>query len=199
MSDDLLVVYQAHPLTGEFIGTAYADPDPMEPGNWLIPGRAVTEAPPEVEPGFAAIHVPGVEPAWSVIEDLRGEVYDTATGTAHQWVNLGPLLDGFTTTPKPSPSHAWNGKRWAIDSDVELANQRTQERQWRDAEIERVQWLRERHRDEADLEREHTLNLEQFKQLLSYLQALRDWPQSPDFPAREQRPIQPDWIAEQTR
>ena len=73
------------------------------------------------------------------------------------------------------------------------------ERIWRDTEIENVQWLRERHRDESDLERAHTLTPEQFSQLLSYLQDLRDWPQSPDFPAREQRPIQPDWIAEQTR
>lgn len=74
-----------------------------------------------------------------------------------------------------------------------------EERIWRDTEIENVQWLRERHRDESDLERAHTLTPEQFKQLLSYLQALRDWPLSPYFPARDQRPIQPDWIAEQTR
>lgn len=199
MTDDLLVVYQSHPVTGEFIGAVYADPDPMEPGNWLVPGRAVTEAPPDVEPGFAVIHVPGVEPVWTVIEDLRGEVYDTVTGEARQWVNLGPLLEGLTTQPKPSLSHVWDGKGWAKDDDVELANRRTLERQWRDTEIENVQWLRERHRDEADLELEHTLNLEQFKQLLNYLQALRDWPQAPGFPATEYRPEQPGWIAAQTQ
>ena len=73
------------------------------------------------------------------------------------------------------------------------------EREWRNGELNNNQWLATRHRDEADLELEHTLNLEQFKQLLSYLQALRDWPQSPDFPAHDHRPIQPDWISEQTR
>ena len=197
MSDDLLVVYQSHPLTGEFIGTAYADPDPLEAGNWLIPGRAVTEAPPETKPGFAAIHVPGVEPAWTVIEDLRGEVYDTVTGEPRQWINLGPLPDSLTTQPKPSPDHVWNGQAWVIDREVEQANQRTLERQWRDAELENVQWLRERHRDESDLELAHTLTPDQFKQLLSYLQELRDWPQSPDFPALQQRPVAPDWIANQ--
>ena len=75
----------------------------------------------------------------------------------------------------------------------------SEERAWRDAEVESVKWLRERHRDEMDLEIASTLTAEQFKELLTYLQALRDWPQSPDFPTQALRPIQPDWIAEQTR
>ena len=75
----------------------------------------------------------------------------------------------------------------------------SEERAWRDAEVESVKWLRERHRDEMDLEIASTLTAEQFKELLTYLQALRDWPQSPDFPTQALRPIQPGWIAEQTR
>lgn len=75
----------------------------------------------------------------------------------------------------------------------------SEERAWRDAEVESVKWLRERHRDEMDLEIASTLTAEQFKELLTYLQALRDWPQSPDFPTLALRPIQPGWIAEQTR
>ena len=74
-----------------------------------------------------------------------------------------------------------------------------EERIWRDTKIEGVQWMRDRHRDESDLERAHTLTPEQFKQLLNYLQALRDWPQAPDFPATEYRPEQPGWIAEQNQ
>lgn len=74
----------------------------------------------------------------------------------------------------------------------------SEERAWRDAEVESVKWLRERHRDEMDLEIASTLTAEQFKVLLTYLQALRDWPQSSDFPTQALRPIQPDWIAEQT-
>ena len=71
------------------------------------------------------------------------------------------------------------------------------ERQWRDGELESLKWLRERHRDEQDLALNTTLTPEQFAQLLAYMQQLRDWPQSPAFPAHEQRPVQPDWLATQ--
>ncbi|OCW20994.1 hypothetical protein C9382_11840 [Pseudomonas aylmerensis] len=58
-------------------------------------------------------------------------------------------------------------------------------------------WLRERHRDQLEISRETTLSAEQFTELLEYMQDLRDWPQSPDFPDIEQRPVPPAWIAEQ--
>lgn len=74
-----------------------------------------------------------------------------------------------------------------------------QARQWRDAEIESVKWLRERHRDEIDSQRPTTLNTDQSGELLDYLQALRDWPTSSDFPLLESRPPKPDWIAQQIK
>lgn len=74
-----------------------------------------------------------------------------------------------------------------------------QARQWRDAEIESVKWLRERHRDEIDSQRPTTLNTDQSGELLDYLQALRDWPTSRDFPLLESRPPKPDWIAQQIK
>ena len=73
------------------------------------------------------------------------------------------------------------------------------ERAWRDAEIESVKWLRERHRDEVDSSRPTTLTTEQSGELLDYVQALRDWPASADFPNIDARPVAPAWIAEQTR
>lgn len=73
------------------------------------------------------------------------------------------------------------------------------EREWRDAAVTAVLWLRERHRDEQDLQRSTTLTPAQFAELLNYLQALRDWPQSAAFPAIEHRPVAPPWIAEQTQ
>lgn len=76
-------------------------------------------------------------------------------------------------------------------TDAQLA---VQERQWRDDELASRQWLRDRHRDEQDLQRETTLSAEQFAELLAYLQALRDWPQSDLFPDAEQRPVAPLWI-----
>ncbi|WP_312388507.1 phage tail assembly chaperone [Pseudomonas sp.] len=73
------------------------------------------------------------------------------------------------------------------------------ERQWRDAELAARQWLRDRHGDEQDLDRETTLSAEQFAELLTYLQDLRDWPQSDQFPVVEHRPVAPSWIADQSQ
>ncbi len=73
------------------------------------------------------------------------------------------------------------------------------EREWRTGEFERIKWLRERHSDEQELEVATTLNSAQFRELLIYLQQMRDWPLSPDFPNAEQRPAPPAWISEQTR
>ncbi|WP_047302123.1 phage tail assembly chaperone [Pseudomonas fluorescens] len=73
----------------------------------------------------------------------------------------------------------------------------SQERRLRDAELASVIWLRERHRDQLEIEAPATLTGEQFKELLVYMQALRDWPQSAGFPDVQHRPVAPPWIAEQ--
>ncbi|WP_241667872.1 phage tail assembly chaperone [Pseudomonas sp. Sample_24] len=73
------------------------------------------------------------------------------------------------------------------------------ERSWRDSEIQRVQWIRDRHRDERELNRPTTITSEQFAGLLDYMQALRDWPEQAAFPAEIGRPSPPAWIAEQTQ
>ena len=73
------------------------------------------------------------------------------------------------------------------------------ERAWRDAEIQSVKWLRERHRDEVDSGRDTTLTAKQSGELLDYVQALRDWPAAPDFPSADHRPTKPAWIALQVQ
>jgi hypothetical protein len=73
------------------------------------------------------------------------------------------------------------------------------ERKWRDAQLQSAMWLRERHRDQQEIGSGTTLSDDQFGALLVYMQALRDWPQSPEFPAIEQRPAAPAWIAEQAQ
>lgn len=72
------------------------------------------------------------------------------------------------------------------------------ERSWRDGELASLMWLRERHRDQLEISVDTTLTGEQFTELLHYMQDLRDWPQSPDFPALDHRPVAPAWIADQT-
>ena len=84
----------------------------------------------------------------------------------------------------------------ALVTDNELA---ATERLWRDGELEAVKWLRERHRDEQEINASTTLNSEQFRKLLEYIQMLRDWPQSTDFPSIYHRPLPPAWILSQNQ
>ena len=68
------------------------------------------------------------------------------------------------------------------------------ERVWRDTELASVMWLRERHRDQLEIEAPTSINREQFRELLHYMQELRDWPQSADFPNGQKRPAAPLWV-----
>lgn len=83
---------------------------------------------------------------------------------------------------------------WSIHAPA-LTNK---ERAWRDSALLEVRWLRERHRDEQDLQRNTTLSSDQFSELLGYMQHLRDWPQSALFPDFEHRPIPPIWLENMT-
>ncbi|WP_290874915.1 hypothetical protein [Aquabacterium sp.] len=46
-------IHHHHPETGAYLGTTDAQPDPMEPGRWLIPAHATTDEPPEAPQGRA--------------------------------------------------------------------------------------------------------------------------------------------------
>ncbi|MFK3641392.1 tail fiber assembly protein [Pseudomonas protegens] len=88
-----------------------------------------------------------------------------------------------------------NGFPIAVDApgptDEQLADE---ERSWRDRTFLTASGIRDRHRDELELGIPTTLLPEQFKELLAYMQALREWPQSSDFPLFECRPAAPVWL-----
>ena len=92
---------------------------------------------------------------------------------------------------------------WACDGEsftapvVSLDDLVAAERGWRNDQVSSTEWLVTRHRDEQDMQLPTTLQVEQFAELQLYRQALRDWPQSPDFPASQKRPETPPWVAEQ--
>lgn len=94
-------------------------------------------------------------------------------------------------------AHDDQGLPYLLDAPVFEPDRAEEERDWRDAELSSVMWLRERHRDQLEIEAPTTLTSEQFKALLMYMQTLRDWPQSADFPDVQHRPAAPPWIAEQ--
>lgn len=103
------------------------------------------------------------------------------------------------TNPDPAKvrSHDENGLPILIDPLLATVEELAAiERTWRDLEIERVKWIRERHRDESDMGKPTSITAAQFSELLIYIQRLRDWPESPAFPAKEDRPVVPGWIAD---
>lgn len=69
------------------------------------------------------------------------------------------------------------------------------ERQWRDAELASLVWVRDRHRDQVEIGVPTTLAVDQFAELLVFMQALRDWPQSQAFPDADQRPVAPAFLS----
>jgi hypothetical protein len=72
-------------------------------------------------------------------------------------------------------------------------------RNWRDGEITRVDWVRDRHRDEVELGGATSITAERYTELLGYIQQLRDWPLSEGFPDASSRPDAPEWIASQVQ
>lgn len=97
--------------------------------------------------------------------------------------------------PEKVRGHDESGLPILVDPPVEYLAEA--ERSWRDEEIQRVLWLRERHRDEVDRGRETTLSVDQFGELLDYVQLLRDWPANTAFPDKSSRPVIPEWVASQ--
>lgn len=92
------------------------------------------------------------------------------------------VADGGQTLPKSTAEEAAN-----------------EERRWRDTELQGVAWLRERHRDQTELGAGTTLTADQYSELLTYMQQLRDWPQSDSFPDASKRPVPPVWIKDQVQ
>jgi hypothetical protein len=71
------------------------------------------------------------------------------------------------------------------------------ERAWRDEQLTATDGVVSRHRDEQEGSAPNTLTPEQYSELQQYRQALRNWPQTAEFPLIDHRPPPPLWLAEQ--
>ena len=185
------IVYQSHPLTGEYVGQSFADPDPLDQDNWLIPGMAFTEKPPEVALGFAAVHVQGSDEVWSVLQDLRGTVYQTEDGQPLEWSQFGTLPETLTIDPRPSPFHKWVKGVWKLDDVAESEALTRQALTTRDELIQqaatRISPLQYAV-DLGDATADDEVSLKKWKQ---YSVALNRIDQRPGFPANIDWPVAP--------
>lgn len=72
---------------------------------------------------------------------------------------------------------------------VEIAlDEPASERDWRNSELLRFDWVVARHREERELNVKSTLSDEEFVLLLHLRQQLRDWPTTAGFPKITHRP-----------
>lgn len=103
-------IYHYHSVTGEYIGSSEAKPNPLQSGEYLIPAYATAIAPSDSVDKQAVIFSDG---AWSVVADFRCDTfYSTSTGEAVV-LKLGEVPDEtMTDVPKPDGDYEWNGSGW---------------------------------------------------------------------------------------
>lgn len=188
--------------SGYFIAAIVPDESPLEPGVFLIPGGAVDVAPPEQRDGVRFRL--GADLEWIEEQDHRASnLYQTSSGVRYLigqavqqgiYDGAGPLPSWLTLLPKPGPFYVWHSGEWELDESALAEGAKADERAWRDVQISRVVWIRERHRDELDAGLDTSLTREQFGELLTYIQALRDLPSHVGFPASSARPVPPSWL-----
>lgn len=114
-ADQAPTVCSYDPVTREYLGLAQADPSPLEPGIWLIPGGAAVIDPPARIGGFAhVLSADGRE--WEQVKDLRGQVvYRKASGESVTVTALGLLDSAFTLQAPTTPIDTWQADGWAPD------------------------------------------------------------------------------------
>lgn len=102
-------VYQTDDL-GFLIGVTQADPDPLNEGQWLLPGGCVNEVPP---PAGDMQIARWTSSGWVLVADNRGQTYWTADGARH--VILQPGIDfpagALSTDPGPTAEQVADRRR----------------------------------------------------------------------------------------
>lgn len=65
-------IYNYHPITREYLNQGLADPDPLEPGNFLLPAHSTEIAPPNISAYEIAVYLVD---EWVIMADHRGETW----------------------------------------------------------------------------------------------------------------------------
>lgn len=119
-------IYCTNLVTGEYLPEieAFADADPLTPGNWLIPAGAYLDAPPAAGGNQAVLRK---ETGWVLVDDHRGNYFRTDTGAPERHIEFGPLPDHLTATPPPSSDHVWLDGKWTEDLPAKLARSHAQQ------------------------------------------------------------------------
>lgn len=85
-----MIVYHYNRLSGEYMGQGNADPDPMRPGQWLVPAFTTAEPLPATGDHQTAVYR---DDGWHVVADYRGTVWWRPDGTNYAIAELGIVPD----------------------------------------------------------------------------------------------------------
>lgn len=151
---------------GYYTHSEYCTIDPLESEKqgrnvYVMPANSLSKAPVIAEGCVAKC----VDEDWVNEENHVGES-GYVNGVPTEIKEYGPLPDGWSDTPPP------------LTTEELFFRIRGQ----RDARINSVLWMSERHSDELALGKETSLSQEQYTALLTYIQALRDLPAQPGAP-----------------
>lgn len=124
---------------------------------------------------------------YSLDSDYNGKSYN----------GIGAIPSWLTKTEKPSQFHSLVNGEWVEDTEAKDVFEQDNERQWRDSKIASIEWIKQRHRDEVEQSIPTTISNIEYEALLAYIQELRDWPASVNFPQESFRPVEPEFISQQ--
>lgn len=121
-----MLVHQYDSITGQYISSRLAEPDPSHPTRWLIPAFS-TDVPLHDRPRNTwPFFVKGV---WVLKPDYRSiPLYNKANGAPTEITVAGvaPEDVGLTETAPPSDEYKWQeGTGWVVDEAVVAARART--------------------------------------------------------------------------
>lgn len=94
-------IWNYHPITGELLGPSVADPNPVEPGEWLVAAHATPVAPPARQDGRALVFAGS---SWANVLDHRGETWWVADATDNTAPHVILAIGDPTTFDPPLTS-----------------------------------------------------------------------------------------------
>jgi len=123
------------------------------------------------------------------IPGVHGDIPPDATVCSADVVRrvLSEIRHGFALSPAANGDPAVVEFAASLDELMEAARLR------RDAVISSTMWIVERHRDQLELGIETSISTEKYTELLTYHQALRDWPARLGWPDIDM-PQSPEWL-----
>ena len=182
------VAYAVHPITKEYIGTTTADPDQLDEDNWLLPAGAYLEVPPEVGMNEKAVMT---KSGWIIVQDFRGAYYAKTDGTEIIVDEFGPLPEGVTETPKPTPFHIWSDSGWIVDDDLVVADAIVKTKNERDHKLAIATSQIAPLQDAVDLEDATDKEVSMLKKWKQYRVALNRIGDQPGYPKTIEWPSPP--------